>query len=132
MNEYYTGGAYVQAFVFAEALTNAEGVTGTSHSIPMLAYYGNWTDMSMFDIGTAQEFATGQDVRTPYMANTETNTFAITYANDTANKYVFGGNPLVPDEVYMPERNAINSVNGDKSPARPLWPSGMRLPPDSA
>ena len=114
LNEYYTGGAYVQAFVFAEALTNAEGVTGTSHSIPMLAYYGNWTDMSMFDIGTAQEFATGQDVRTPYMANTETNTFAITYANDTANKYVFGGNPLVPDEVYMPERNAINSVNGDK------------------
>ena len=132
LNEYYTGGAYVQAFVFAEALTNAEGVTGTSHSIPMLAYYGNWTDMSMFDIGTAQEFATGQDVRTPYMANTETNTFAITYANDTANKYVFGGNPWFPTKFTCLSATPSIPSMATKSPARPLWPSGMRLPPDSA
>lgn len=28
--------------------------------------------------------------------------------------YYFGGNPLVPDEKYMPERNAVNSERGDK------------------
>lgn len=113
MDTYYTSGAYIQAYVYAKALTNAEGVEGTSHSIPMLAYYGNWSDMSMFDIGSYQEYTTGAENRTPYLGKTNTNTFAVTYADEPDTAYYFGGNPLVPDETYMPERNAINAERGD-------------------
>ena len=44
LDRYYTNGAYVEAYVYAHALTNVEGVEGTSHSIPVLAFYGSWTD----------------------------------------------------------------------------------------
>ena len=114
LDTYYTSGAYVEGYVFVNALTDSEGVEGTSHSIPVLAFYGNWTDASMFDVGSYQEYATGEETRTPYLGNMETNTYAVIYGDDPDTAYYFGGNPLVPDEVYMPERNAINSERGDK------------------
>ena len=114
LDTYYTSGAYVEGYVFVNALTDSEGVEGTSHSIPVLAFYGNWTDPSMFDVGSYQEYATGEETRTPYLGNMETNTYAVIYGDDPDTAYYFGGNPLVPDEVYMPERNAINSERGDK------------------
>ena len=63
LDRYYTNGAYVEAYVYAHALTNVEGVEGTSHSIPVLAFYGSWTDSSMFDVGTYMEYATGEEFR---------------------------------------------------------------------
>ena len=45
-------GAYVEGYVFANEVSSKEGVEGTSHSIPVLGYYGNWTDASMFDVGS--------------------------------------------------------------------------------
>ena len=105
-------GIYVEGYVFAESQTDDEGVKGTCHSIPVLGFYGNWSDPSMYEVGTYQEYATGDEYRIPYLGNA-TNTYLITYANDPNNTYPFGGNPLIPDETYMPERNAINSENGD-------------------
>ena len=110
---YYPNGTYIQGYVYAESLSSAEGVEGTSHSIPVLAFYGNWSDASMFDVGSRQTYATGEETRIPYLGNTNSNTFAITYADEPGVNYYFGGNPLVPDETYLPERNAINSENGD-------------------
>ncbi|MBE6945614.1 MAG: hypothetical protein E7459_05955, partial [Ruminococcaceae bacterium] len=109
---YYANGTYIQGYVYAESLSDAEGNMGTSHSIPVLGFYGNWTDPSMFDVGSYQEFATGDETRMPYLGNTNSNTYSIMYANRTGS-YYFGGNPIVPDETYLPERNAINSTNGD-------------------
>ncbi len=114
LDRYYTSGAYVQAYVYAHALTTLEGVEGTSHSIPMLAFYGNWTDSSMFDVGTRMEYATGEEIRVPYLGNVNANSLGITYGDEPGTMYYFGGNPLVPDEQYMPERNAVNSERGDK------------------
>lgn len=46
----YTNGFYVEGFVYAKPVdTTGEGVQGVTHSIPMLGWYGNWTDISMFD-----------------------------------------------------------------------------------
>ncbi|MFR8332531.1 MAG: hypothetical protein ACLU9S_09345 [Oscillospiraceae bacterium] len=99
---------------------------GTEHSIPVLGFYGNWSDASMFEVGSRAEYETGSEVRLPYLGNTKVNTAAITYANDPEATYYFGGNPLVADARYMPERNAINSENGDQISQISLRPFGMR------
>ncbi len=109
LDYYYPNGTYIQGYLFAESLTDDEGNAGTSHSIPVLGFFGNWTDPSMYDVGTYQEYATGDETRTPYLNNAEGNTWAVTYANEPDAKYFLGGNPMVPDDTYLPERNAINS-----------------------
>ena len=110
----FPNGAYVQGYVFAESVADEEGLEGTCHSIPVLGFYGNWSDASMYDVGTYQEYATGEENRTPYLGNEGANAYLIGYAKDPEKWYYFGGNPLVPDETYMPERNAINGTNGDR------------------
>jgi len=111
LDYYYPNGTYIQGYIFAESLTDAEGVAGTSHSIPVLGFFGNWADPSMYDVGSYQVYATGEETRIPYLGDPEGNTFLVTYASEPGAKYIFGGNPLVPDAVYMPERNAINSAD---------------------
>ncbi|MBE6946009.1 MAG: hypothetical protein E7459_07985, partial [Ruminococcaceae bacterium] len=103
-----TKGLYIEGYVFAESLPNAEGVAGTSHSIPVLGWYGDWSDPSMFDVGDYhQRFNHGEN-RVPYV--TELSRYlTIRYATEPANNYYFSGNPIVPDATYMPERNAINT-----------------------
>ena len=113
LDAYYTGGAYVEAYVRAEAVATEEGVAGTSHSIPVLAFYGGWTDGSMFEVGSYPEYATGQEKRTPYLGDQQVNAFAVSYGDRPEREFHLGGNPLIPDAVYLPERNAINSQRGD-------------------
>lgn len=114
LDENYENGAYVEGYVFVEAMTTEEGLIGERHSIPVLGFYGNWSDASMFDVGTCAEYETGEETRTPYMGDTTANTFGVLYTNDPGYIYAYCGNPLVTDDQYLPERNAINSLNGDK------------------
>lgn len=108
----YVGGAYVEAFVNAKALSSEEGVVGTSHSIPVLAFYGSWTDGSMFEVGSFQEYNGGTEYRAPYLGDSNANFYGIRYASNPDETYYFGGNPVL-EEAYRPERNAINSTTGD-------------------
>ena len=108
----YVGGAYVEAFVNAKALADEEGVVGASHSIPVLAYYGSWTDAPMFDVGSYMEYSGNAEYRTPYLGNPDANFYGITYGDTPGSAYYFGGNPVL-DEFYKPERNAINSTQGN-------------------
>lgn len=106
---YYENGAYIEGFVYAESAGDAEGNEGTSHSIPVLGFYGSWTEASMFDVGSHIEKIAGEEDRIPYVAkNLDSNAIGVTYAGDS-QQYYFGGNPLIPDETYMPERNAIGA-----------------------
>ena len=109
----YPNGAYIQAYIYAKALSDAEGVAGTSHSIPMLAFYGNWSDASMFDVGSFAEYASGDETRLPYTGDTTLNFLMLSPGGDEDDLYLFGGNPVVPDETYLPQRNAINTARGD-------------------
>ena len=110
---YYPNGTYIQGYLFAQGVSSDEGVAGTCHSIPVLGFFGNWTEASMFEVGTYAEYATGDETRMPYLGadNVEANSLLVTYANEPGSKYYFGGNPLVADDTYMPERNAINSAD---------------------
>ena len=110
----YPVGAYVEGFLHIDGLTTAEGALTTSHSIPLLGFYGGWTESSMFDIGTYAEYLAGDETRYPYMGVTNSNAISIIYGNDPDSPYLFGGNPVIPDKGYKPERNAVNSVRGDK------------------
>ena len=106
-------GTYVEGYVFANEAATAEGEQGDSHSIPVLGYYGSWTDSSMFDIGSYIAYANGLETRAPYMyaynGNNSTNNQALTIrAVGDTDAYYFGGNPFGLDNFYDAARDAIN------------------------
>ncbi len=68
----------------------------------------------MFDLSTYPEYLAGDETRYPYLGVTSSNAISIVYGDDPDTSYVFGGNPVIPDQGYMPERNAVNSIRGDK------------------
>ena len=112
LNEGYPNGTFVEAFVYAESVSDEEGVAGTSHSIPVLAFYGNWTDPNMFDYSSALEMHYGQAVDAPYLyriTGSAVNGITVDYGD--GGEYYFGANPYVDDEVYLPQRSAFNSQN---------------------
>ena len=106
-------GAYVEAFVKAIPLATGGGELLPVLSIPVLGYYGSWTEASMYDVGIQFTFASGQEKRASYLNNTYGNALGIIHGDDPSYVWYFGGNPLVPDETYIPQRNAINVQRGD-------------------
>ena len=112
---FYPNGTYIQGFVYADGVSSDEGVAGTSHSIPVLGFFGNWSDPSMYDKGSAMEYIYGLENRIPYLYSY---TLGVGYSNgllykdEAGNEYWFGGNPMVDDGVYLPERNAISPTSG--------------------
>ncbi len=107
----YPTGAYIEAYSYATEASTPEGEEGTVHSIPVLGYYGSWTDPSMYDVGTLAEIWYETEIRYPYLINETyafTNYLTVKYPGDTGEYYYFG-NPLTDDDEYLPERNAFNS-----------------------
>ena len=105
-------GTYVEGYVYADEVASAEGVKGDSHSIPVLGYYGSWTDPSMFDIGSYIAYNEAMtETRVPYMyaynqRAINYQSLTVQYAGDNG-LYYFGANPYV-DETYDPNRASIN------------------------
>ena len=102
----YPHGAYIEGFVYAEP---EEGVT---HSIPVLGWYGSWTDAGMFDVGGWVELESGEETRKPYLHHilgNQSNYLSVNYGD--GREYLFGGNPYVQEE-YLPRRNAFNNQKG--------------------
>lgn len=72
LDEATPNGAYIEAFVYAEAVQGEE-----IHSIPVLGFYGSWTDASMYDVDTALERSYGISTRAPYLGINDTNLMTI-------------------------------------------------------
>ncbi|MGN0294190.1 MAG: S8 family serine peptidase [Lachnospiraceae bacterium] len=109
--EDYINGAYVEGYVYAKP---ANGKT-SAHSIPVLGYYGNWTDASMYDRGSYLEYAYGLENLPPYLYDSNGiygNGYSVSFAGDSS-EYFFGGNLYADEAEYNPERNALNNRNGD-------------------
>lgn len=114
LDENYENGAYIEGFVYLHNVADEEGNILSSHSIPVLGFYGNWTDASMYDVLTRSEYQYKTDIRSSYLPTYgNTNFLSISYEGDTA-EYYLEGNPLLTDSTYLPERNAINSDRRDK------------------
>ena len=102
-------GSYVQAYVYARS----EG--GTVHSIPVLAFYGDWSEPSMYDRGTLMDLVHMTGNVTPYLyqaVGPYGNALGIDYGS--GQEYYYGGNPVLDDETYIPERNAFNSQDASR------------------
>ncbi len=114
LNEENPTGAYIEGYVYAKPVSTGEGMNGVTHSIPVLGYYGSWTDSRMFDLGSYLEYEYGVEERPGYLYHVngnQTNFMTIDYGDGT--EYIFGGNPVLTEEQYLPQRNAFS--NDDKA-----------------
>lgn len=107
----FTNGFYVEGYVY---VTPEEGV---EHSIPMLGWYGNWADPSMYDSGDLFDYAYGDFDRPSHIYTVEKNMLTWTPAG-AASPYHYTGNVyggftaegyVIGDSRYLEERNAINT-----------------------
>ena len=108
-------GTFVQAFVNARSVADDEGEAGTVHSIPVLAFYGSWADPTMYDRGTLMDLVYMTSNTAPYLyrfIGPYGNALGIDFGDGT--EYYYGGNPVLDDETYLPERNAFNSQDASK------------------
>ncbi|MBR5949325.1 MAG: S8 family serine peptidase, partial [Clostridia bacterium] len=104
LNNENKGGAYVEGFTHIRCTTNNGDV---DHSIPILGFYGNWTDASMFDNTSAVDVSYGKDVKIPYTQNKDTNYLTVRYSGQNANT-TYLGNPYVIEENFPEDRLALN------------------------
>lgn len=129
LDKYFPRGTYLQAFVYAKPKVSSEGLVTATHSIPVLAFYGNWTDVAMYDGGS---YANGQLVSYYCTDNTSDGSRSSIISNayydedpelyprylsgsnhvvlsKNGKSYAYGGNPLVNDSQYYSERDAVSS-----------------------
>lgn len=104
-------GSYIEAFVHAVEDTGAEGETGTAHSIPMLAFYGNWTDPSMYDAGSYTDYLYGGQPLAYMNGRNSYNAFMAELLGD-GEEGALVGNPLALDKEFLSQRLAMNSDHG--------------------
>lgn len=131
--DFFPNGFYVEGFVKAEAVSDGGSAAGTSHTIPLLGWYGNWTDPSMFDKYSFAEYSHENDagLPNPYLfdlseggyaiPNRQSNFLTVTYSGES-DEIPYIGNPFNPfvvdadieacssDAAYLPERNALNNT----------------------
>ena len=112
IDNYDDCGAYIEGYIFATGRATEEGVLGTEHSIPVIGYYGSWSEPTMHDVGSLLEYQYEEEDRLPYMYAAlgegafTTEGYGVRYAGDP-NAYALGGNPVEYDEEYLPERDSI-------------------------
>ncbi len=58
-----------RAMSACRGLATDEGAAGTSHSIPVLGYYGSWSEPSMYDVGSLIDSIYGTETRAPYLGD---------------------------------------------------------------
>ena len=103
------GGAYLEGFLYVTCVSaSKEGESFShEHAIPILGYYGSWTDASMFDTNSYTENLYGNEQLNYSGASAEnTNLMQIT-ADGTLTK--FSGNPYMVEAAFPEERLAIRS-----------------------
>lgn len=111
----FENGTYVEGFLYLHVDEEVDGAMGISHSIPILGFYGNWTDASMFEkdihiVNDPTDDSKAQlDVQDAYLPIYRSN--FLTIHRGDAEYYL--GNPYVIEDEYREERNAINPLSGD-------------------
>ena len=111
LNENYPVGAYIEGFIYVNTANTEDGEILPEHSIPMLGFYGNWSDGSALDTSTFVEKLYG-DERVPHTGVMQTNYQTIKYAGEKTdlayaiNPYVIEGES--PADIPY-DRAAINS-----------------------
>ena len=111
LNENYPVGAYIEGFIYVNTANTEDGEILPAHSIPMLGFYGNWSDGSALDTSTFVEKLYG-DERIPHTGVMQTNYQTVKYAGEkaelayTINPYTIEGES--PADIPY-DRAAISS-----------------------
>ena len=105
----YPNGAYLEGYVYAEPVSTEEGVVAATHSIPVLGFYGSWTDASMYDCITYTESLYG-DKTASYLGYPATNNLIVKHPKDSSG-YFQVGNPYLLEDTYPEGRAAIRSAD---------------------
>ena len=95
------GGAYVEGFTYVESENDS------THSIPVLGFYGSWTDASMFNASTYAESYYGAP-ETSYFTANNANGWYVRYNGSTNNSWYLG-NPYVKEDSWPEDRLALNN-----------------------
>ena len=108
LNE-FENGAYIEGYTYVECITSDIKSTDYSHlhSIPILGFYGNWTDASMFDNTSYVDTLYGTD-KTPYSGFADTN--YVTYVRN-GKTYRVVGNPYAIEDEFPEDRIALRSTD---------------------
>lgn len=101
---YYPNGGYVDGFLFV----NSENGDGNQLSVPVLAFYGNWSDASMYEHWTLLEDQYNENATPSYVTDAYTNYFSVKFKGSTSSS-VYYANSWATDDEYIADRNAINN-----------------------
>lgn len=108
LTDTFENGIYIEGYITLTQQTTAEGVTGCDLSIPYLAFYGDWDQAPVIDIGYYWQKLQGE----PNWASQYLN-YGGSMLSGTGSFYVFGGNPYAPELAYYPEHNTLSPLRTD-------------------
>ena len=108
LTDTFENGIYIEGYITLKQQTTAEGVTGCNLSIPYLAFYGDWDQAPVIDIGYYWQKLQGE----PNWASQYLN-YGGSMLSGTGSFYVFGGNPYAPELAYYPEHNTLSPLRTD-------------------
>ena len=114
----FTNGFYIEGFVHADPVADAEGSVGSAHSIPLLGWYGGWTDISMYEQADHIDYAYNTLERPTHNADFSTNILSWAPKGYNQGMYYAGNiygsmnsetGEAIGDSRYIEDRNAVNS-----------------------
>lgn len=105
MDQNYVNGAYVEGFVYVESAPDAEGNVDPQQSIPVLGFYGNWSDASMYDRADYEKAVYGEGL-IPYSGYYN---YLTLWPDGGLVERTFIGNPYLLEESYPEGKEAIKS-----------------------
>ena len=108
LDTYFKHGMYIDGFVYLRGAVDL--------SIPMLAFYGNWSESSMFEPFNYLEFSNhGDDTAAMSYSAVEKTNYLSYYAAEEDSAYCYASNLYLKggDKKYLPERNAFSNDSGD-------------------
>lgn len=110
LNNNYPRGAYVEGFTFVTCTSRSKDgeILDSAHSIPILGFYGSWTDPGMLDNNNAVDALYHTNDKIPYTGHTDTNCLTVRYSGSTED-VIYTGNPYMTEESFPAERLAVNS-----------------------
>ncbi len=105
MEENFANGNYLEGYVYLNAVADSEGKLTVGQSIPFLAFWGNWTDSSMFDTTIYAEDAYNADRHT-YLGLSKENYYNLRKAS-TGSTFNLGLNLYANDKEFLADRTAV-------------------------
>ena len=107
LDYYFANGAWVEGFTYVSPVTTSEDgeILGAEHSIPILGFYGSFTEASMFDCVDPISAAYGS-TKVSYTGNAETNYLTVNYGKGDS---IFMGNPYIVEDEFPADRLAVSS-----------------------